>query len=321
MPPHQLTDDVQQLLQETLSLVPAIEFKLIASLLGLVLLWVLHRLILAIAYRLYQSSGSRFQARKIANHITGILGILTFGWIWFEGFQSLTTFLGLVSAGLVIALQDLLIDLAGWAFIVWRKPFEVGDRVQVGDISGDVIDIRAFQFTLMEIGNWVDADQSTGRVIHVPNGKVFREAQANYTQGFKYIWHETSVHITFESNWQKAKQILQSLVDECTDMVPDEAERHLMMAAEKYPIYYTKFTPIVYTSVREYGIQLSVRYLVEPRRRRSREQEVWERVLTAFAEHADIQFAYPTYRFYNQAVEGPQSQSIHTSTGGRNGLS
>ncbi|MBZ0199912.1 MAG: mechanosensitive ion channel family protein [Ignavibacteriaceae bacterium] len=79
------------------------------------------------------------------------------------------------------------------AFILERKPFTVGDRIQTGDVAGDVIDLRIFRFTRMEISNWVDAEQRTGRTIHVPNGKVFTEWQANYSTGFQYIWNEISV--------------------------------------------------------------------------------------------------------------------------------
>ena len=79
--------------------------------------------------------------------------------------------------------------------------------------AGDVIDIRLFQFSINEIGNWVDADQSTGRIIHIPNGIVFTEPQANYTAGFQYIWNEIPVLVTFESDWKKAKQILTDIVN------------------------------------------------------------------------------------------------------------
>ena len=87
-----------------------------------------------------------------------------------------------------------------------RKPLKVGDRVQIGDVTGDVIDIRIFQFSVIEIGNWVDADQSTGRIIHIPNGTIFIKWQANYTAGFEYIWNEIPVLVTFESDWKTAKQ-------------------------------------------------------------------------------------------------------------------
>lgn len=107
------------------------------------------------------------------------MGALVVARLWFVGLQSLSTFLGLLTAALAIALQDPIVNLAGWLFLIWRRPFRVGDRIQIGDIRGDVIDMRIFQFSLLEIGNWVNADQSTGRVIHVPNGKVFREPQAS----------------------------------------------------------------------------------------------------------------------------------------------
>ena len=94
---------------------------------------------------------------------------------------------------------------------MWKRPFEVGDRIQIGDQKGDVIDQRIFMFTVLEIGNWVDADQSTGRVIHIPNGKIFLETLASYTKGFEYIWNEIPVQVTFESDWRKAKNILESL--------------------------------------------------------------------------------------------------------------
>ncbi len=111
--------------------------------------------------------------------------------------------MGLFTAGLAIALKDPLTNLAGWLFIVFRKPFIVGDRIQIGPHAGDVVDIRPFQFTILEIRNWVDADQSTGRMIHLPNAKVFVEAQANYSLGFNYIWNEIVVRLTATGKKQK----------------------------------------------------------------------------------------------------------------------
>ena len=98
------------------------------------------------------------------------------------GAQDMALYLGFISAGLAVALKDLLVNLTAWLFIVIRKPFTVGDRITIGPTSGDVIDIRLFTFTLAEIGNWVDADQSTGRIVHVPNGFLFLKEMFNYTQ-------------------------------------------------------------------------------------------------------------------------------------------
>jgi small-conductance mechanosensitive channel len=150
----------------------------------------------------------RYIWQKTSIYLISIIIFILLGMLWFKGFGDIGTFLGLLSAGLAIALKDPLINIVGWFFIIIRKPFTLRDRIQIGQHAGDVIDIRIFQFTLMEIGNWVDADQSTGRVIHIPNGIVFTEVTANYNKGFEYIWNEIPVLITFESNWRKAKDIL-----------------------------------------------------------------------------------------------------------------
>ena len=234
----------------------------------------------------------------------GIISVITVAYIWFSQLGSLGTFVGLISAGLAIALKDLVVNLAGWFFILARRPFTVGDRVEIGDFKGDVIDIRMFQFSINEIGNWVDADQSTGRIIHIPNGKVFVEPQANFTQSFSFIWNEIDVLLTFESDWEKAKMLLDEIVNRHAAHISKSAEKKLIEASKKYMILYNKLTPIVYTTVKDSGIKLSMRYLITPRRRRTSEQAIWEEVLTVFAKHPDIDFAYPTQRIYYKPAEG-----------------
>jgi len=266
----------------------------------LLLRWALLRAL----YRRFDDARLLYQWRKTVTYVTALLTFLAVGRIWFQGFGSISTFLGLLTAGLAIALQDPIVNLAGWLFLVWRRPFNVGDRIQLGDHRGDVIDIRIFQFTIIEIGNWVDADQSTGRIIHIPNGKIFREAQANYTQAFQYIWNEIPVLVTFESNWRKAKEILAVVAAEKTLHLSPEAQEQIRQAARQFMIFYTHLTPTVYTSVVDSGVLLTIRYMCEPTKRRSSTEDIWEAVLTEFAAHDDIDFAYPTTRYYHNPVEG-----------------
>ena len=250
----------------------------------------------------------RYRWRKLSAYIAFTLIALQIGRIWIKGFQSVATFLGLLSAGLAIASKNLLGNLAGWAFILWRRPFEVGDRIQIGDKAGDVIDLRIFQFTLLEIGNWVDAEQTTGRVVHIPNGKVFTEPQDNYHKGFQYIWNEIPVLITFESNWEKAKGILHEIGIKQAEHLSASAEQQVKEASKKFMIFYSKLTPTVYTSVKDYGVLLTIRYICEPRRRRDSEQAIWEEILKTFSAAPDIDFAYPTQRFYNNILEGKKTE-------------
>jgi small-conductance mechanosensitive channel len=282
----------------------SIERRLILTAAVLMVLLGLRWLILVTVRRRIQDVRSRYYWRKSVTYVVGVIAIFAIFRVWFVGVGSLATFLGLIGAGVAVALKDPVVNLAGWLFILWRRPFRVGDRVQIGDNAGDVIDQRLFQFTLLEIGNWVQADQSTGRLVHVPNGLVFSVPLANYTRGFPYIWNEIPVLITFESNWESAKTILRSIADNRGSEFTQAAEREILAASRQFMIFYSTLKPTVYTSVADSGVVLTIRYLCDARRRRGTAQEIWEDILGEFARHDDIDLAYPTTRFYDNAREG-----------------
>jgi small-conductance mechanosensitive channel len=248
-----------------------------------------------------------YRWRKAMEYLTLVLGFIALILIWLPDASSFATYLGLVSAGLAIALQDPITDFVGWIFIVWRHPFSLGDRIQIGEHAGDVVDIRYFQFSILEIGNWVDADQSTGRVMHIPNKKVFTEALANYSEGLSFIWNELSVDVTFESDWARTKELLEAIAATHATQRGEEARKQLKEVADRYYISYQKLTPIVYTRVIDIGVRLTIRFLVLPRNRRSTENGMWEDILTAFAAEPAIDFAYPTMRRYTNPEEGKQA--------------
>jgi small-conductance mechanosensitive channel len=154
----------------------------------------------------------------------------------------------------------------------------------------------------------VDADQSTGRVIRIPNGKIFSEMLANYSKGFRYIWNEIPVLVTFESDWQKAKEILAEIAERHAAHLSEKAQRKVREASKQFMIFYEKLTPIVYTTVKDSGVLLTIRYLCHPRQRRGTEEGIWEDILAAFARHDNIDFAYPTQRFYDHRAEGPRGE-------------
>ncbi len=289
-----------------LNVSPQVQSKALASLFIILMLWLLRWLTIQFISRRTEDVGIRYRWRKTSAYLVSVLGVFLVGRMWLAGIQSLATFLGLVSAGLAIALQVPVTNLAGWVFIMWRHPFGVGDRVEIGGYTGDVIDIGIFEFTLLEVGNWVAADQSTGRIMHIPNGKVFSEVVANYSKGFEYIWNEIPVLVTFESDWEKAKVILQEIADRNAAHLAPAVEERIRHAARRYMIMYPSLSPIVYTRVEASGVLLTIRYLCEPRQRRSSEHAIWEDILRAFAAHPELEFAYPTQRFYNRWVEGRQ---------------
>lgn len=263
----------------------------------ILVLLALRIIVLRLVWRNTEDVKVRYQWKRVLSFVIPFFGVMMTTLVWVSAIEQFGAFLGLMTAGVAIALKDPLTNLTGWFFILFRKPFVVGDRVQVGNHSGDIIDIRLFQFTMLEIGNWVDADQSTGRIIHIPNGRVFVEPQANYSSGFEYIWNEIPVIVTFESDWQKAKSILEEIIFAATSNVESLAKEQLKEATKNYMIYYNKLTPIVYTSVKDNGVCLTMRYLCNPRGRRGSVDKIWQNVLTQFAIN-NISFAYPTTRFF-----------------------
>jgi small-conductance mechanosensitive channel len=289
--------------EDLLGITPEIQTKIVHSFFAVVLVYAISYLIILFVKNHSENVKTVYVWSKTIGYMRMFLLLIIVGRIWFEGIETFGTYLGLLSAGVAIALKDPISNLAGWIFIIWRRPFELGDRIETGSHRGDVIDIRIFQFTIMEIGNWVEGDQSTGRIIHIPNGSLFINPLANYNKAFQFIWDEIAVLVTFESDWKKAKKILDKISQEINVGMDKLAQQKIKESAKKYMIYYKNLTPIVYTSVKDSGVLLTVRYLCEPRGRRGKQNDIWEKILSEFALYDDIDFAYPTTRFFDNAGE------------------
>lgn len=297
-------DDFQGYI-ETLIKDAAMQYEnLILTVVILLTLVIIRFVIMRIVNKQVKSTAARYSWRKNLTYALVIIGVLAIGGTWIEGVGSLATFLGLLSAGLAIALRGPVTDIAGWIFLIWRKPFHVGDRIEIGKHKGDVIDTRVFKFSILEIGNWVHADQSTGRVIHLPNHLIFDEPIANYTSDFEFIWNEIEVVFTFESNWKKAKKTLEKITNDHLQDYVEDAEQQIRRATNSYLIHYRNLTPIVYTEVVDIGVKLTIRHLTNPRKRRGLNQMIWEDILEAIAKEDDLSLAYHTVRIFQSQVEG-----------------
>jgi len=290
-------------LQKVTGLPSELNKQLLLSFAVIVFIMLLRSILFRVVHAKFDDLEKRYHWRKGISRSLSVLAVLMLGRIWYQGGASAATFFGLFAASLTIALQDVVRNFAGWIFILWRTPFKLGDRIEIAGKSGDVIDQRIFMFSLMEIGNWVSADQSTGRVLHIPNGTVFKEAVANYSRGIGYIWNEIPILVTFESNWEHAKQILQDIADSHTRSLSIDAEKQLRSSNQKHMIFYKKLNAMVWTSVQNSGVLLTVRYLCEPQKRRNSEHEIWESVLKVFSSQQDIDFAYNTNRVFHRYEE------------------
>lgn len=292
-------DELAQPIEQVAGVESGISHRIVISVALLVLWFLISTLIKRIYSHRINETGRRYIMVKGVHYVLALVFIVILVRIWYKSEAGIFTYLGILSAGLAIALQLPITNLAGWLYIIWKRPFFVGDRIEMADFAGDVIDVGIFQFSLIEIGNWVNADQSTGRIVHVPNGQIFSQAVYNYTQGFNFIWNEISVYVTFESDWRLAKELLLQIGRKQSAIASEEAARQVKEAAEKFMLIFRHLTPAVWTSVESRGIILTLRYLCAPRTRRSTETKIWEDILTVFGEHRErVAFAYPTQRFF-----------------------
>mgnify|MGYP006292329789 FL=1 len=275
--------------------------------LAIVLLGAGIQLIVGLIARRISDVKRRYLFRRALNYLSSAALLCLILLLWFHAIlPSIGTFLGLTSAGLAVAMHDTIASVAGWCFITFCRPFQVGDRIEIDGIVGDVIDVRILQFSVIEVGGprVSNAEQSTGRVIHIPNSKTLRFPLVNYRFGFSHIWDEIAILVTFESDWEEARKLLLEIIGRHAEKFTTRAKNELRRAAERLMIYDAILTPTVYTAIQESGVQLSIRFVVNPTQKRTVRQAVSEEILRAFAERDDIDLAYPTTRFY-QRGEGP----------------
>lgn len=277
---------------------PPYVFHLLQSLVVILGVLLIRKIILKAIYRRYDVTYIRYIWAKITAYLSFFVILMVLWGIWFKEIRSLSTIVGLASAGVAIALKEPLVNMAAWFFILLRRPLVVGDRVQIGKLKGDVVDIRLFTIALAEVGEWVKGEQSTGRLVYLPNGSIFSQPLTNYTKDFPFIWNEISVLITFESNWRKAKERFQEVLNQTCNEIVQEAEKHFQKAKERLFIHYSTLTPIVYTHVEDSGVLLVLRHICPVRKRRSMTSHIWENILEIVEREEDIDLAYPTIRYY-----------------------
>ncbi len=273
-----------------------LQLKVIETLLLIMIAYVILISLVGIINKRIRDIRARHIARKNTIYIIHFLLLISIVIIWLQNINYITIILGFASAGIALALQEVILCVAGWVFIISRRPFETGDRVEINGIRGDVIDIRIMQTSLLEVGNWVEADQSTGRIVNIPNSSVFKTANFNYNRGFEFIWNEIPILVTFESDWKRARDIMMTHAKKLVEGSTNEVQRKIEIMKNRYMIYYGKLTPIVYVTIQDSGVLLTLRYLTEAKRRRSTQDQLSQAILEDFALDPSVNFAYPTYR-------------------------
>lgn len=243
-----------------------------------ILLMMLKRYTVRVVGKVMGEACKEYTAKKFIGSIYIVIYLISLLVIWQDS-SSFIAFLGLFTGGLAIAMKEFIMNMAGGLYILWAKPFTIGDRVQIGEQMGDVIDVGLLQFSILEVGKRILGEQSTGRIIHIPNMQIFSVPLANYEKGFRYIWHEIVIPLKADCDWEKAKSLIYPIANRQSESIIENAQAEIQQAGKKYMIYYTNLTPIIYTEMKDNKINLTLRYLCEPRQLRTSEHLIWEEVL------------------------------------------
>jgi small-conductance mechanosensitive channel len=171
-------------------------------------------------------------------------------------------------------------------YIKVRKPFKLEDRIEINEVKGDVVVINALSFKILEIGDRINGEQSSGIIVNIPNSFIFSYALKNYTTAFKYIWDEIVVKIPLKSDVNKIKEELLSIVNnnEIVEAIPRKMDKAVKESSLEYRIYYNHLDPIIYTKVVDDHIELDIRFLVHPKKIRTVENDVWLEILKKYDE-------------------------------------
>jgi small-conductance mechanosensitive channel len=232
----------------------------------------------------------RMLVRNTVFFVSGVIILLT----WLGLGSDFTVAMGILGAGIAFASQEVIGSFAGYLNIITGNLYHIGDRVRIGNVVGDVIDITILRTVVMEIGEWVRADQYTGRMVTVANRVVFSDPVFNYTQHWAYLWDEIMIPITYDSNWRQAAEIMLDYGFEFCSPCLSDAQAGLQALRERYPLQEASVEPLLYVVMTDNWIEMTLRYVVAARDRRAVAGELHRRLLERFEAESDITVASAT---------------------------
>ena len=303
---------MNDLLQHSVSL--SLFAKCLAAIIGILIIHAIFHVLERTLPLRFGQADARYKVRKFIV-FAGYFAILLFLSILFEDrLGRLSVTLGVVGAGVAVALQDVVASIAGAFSIGFSKLYTVGDRVQIGDTRGDVIDIGLLRTTVMETGNWVSKDLYNGRIVRIPNNTVMKVAVFNYSQGFRFIWDEIKVLFTTTTDCQLAREVLLRAAREAIGEYMIEAQTSWKVMSEYYRGANPPLEPTVALVVNAGSLEFSVSYVVDYTKRTAMQDQLFTRIVQEVANSdGRLEWATSETTPTPTAVEGHPSSSTRAA--------
>lgn len=253
--------------------------QLILVVVSVITIIILKNLIRSRLSRHIKDHSSSYRSKKAINAVGYFLIILAVTIIYRERLGSLTVFLGIAGAGIAFALQEVIVSTAGWMAILFTDIYKTGDRVSMGGVKGDVIDVGVLRTTIMEIGGWVNGDLYNGRIVRVANSFVFKEPVYNYSADFPFLWDEIKIPIQYGSNYTLTRKILYEVAQEVVGNYTIEADKQWEVMVRKFKIENATTHPMVNIITNDNWVEFTLRYVVDYKNRVGVKDELFTKIL------------------------------------------
>jgi small-conductance mechanosensitive channel len=261
--------------------------KLVLVLVGLTLIVVVTWLLRGTAARYVRDNTTRYKARKVVTFFGYLAAVIFVVLVFSDKLGGFTVAFGVAGAGVAFALQEVIASAAGWMAVSFGGFYKVGDRVQLGGIKGDVIDIGVLRTTIMQIGEWVNADQYNGRIVRVANSFVFKEPVFNYSAEFPFLWDEIMVPIKYGSDYRLARALIERVAEEIVGDYVQPAEQAWVPITQRFLIEAASVRPTTTIIANQNWIEFTLRYVVDYKARRSTKDRLFTRILEEIDKTAD----------------------------------
>lgn len=277
--------------------------KIVVILIGFSIIWLIIKIIQGRLLSKIKDNDSRYRAGKFGSFLGYFFTILLVVFVFSDKLQGLTVALGVAGAGIAFALQEVIASFAGWLTILFGGFYKPGDRVQLGGIKGDVMDIGVLRTTIMETGQWVNGDLYNGRIVLIANSFVFKEPVFNYSGEFPFLWDEIKVGIQFGSNYEKASQIILNAGNDLALDIPHQSLENWKSLQRKYRLEDAQTEPMISMVMTDNWVEYTLRYVVDYKRRRVSKTALFKRILSDVENtKGEVKFASATF----QLVDPPE---------------
>lgn len=277
--------------------------RLLIAAIGVALIMIVIDLLRRNVGRYVRDSSSRYRTRKFLGFTAYAAAAILLLILFSDKLGGLVVALGVAGAVVAFALQEVIGSVAGWLVILFGRIYRIGDRVQIGSIKGDVIDIGILRTTIMEIGGWIEADAYSGRIVKVSNFHVLKESVANYSGDFPFLWDEITIPVRYGSDYQLARDILYRTADEVVGEYSREAAETWAKMVDRYLVEAARTDPRVTLVANSNWVEYTLRYVVDYKDRRPTRDRIFTRILEEFAATGErVQFASTTIEMVNPAA-------------------